>query len=198
MFNGNSGPFEATGTSTFPTHQFFFLKPKTLEVVCTFPITKGTSVYYCNPFEETDPNDPSSGLLSSDILDLDILTEEEREFYDALVFNREFAGLYKNFTGGSEWLGLYPTKPPKHHMWRADYMGQTHQIQTKETQFVQLPPADDLRPMSYTKMKRNKTDPLPLSEYREPGLMNITIKAISCAPRIFQIDNVLSEVEVDQ
>ena len=46
-------------------------------------------------------------------------------------------------------------------------------------------------------MKRNASSPLPFAEYREPGISNITITAVSVAPRIFQIDNFLSEIEVD-
>ena len=198
-FISNCGPFESTGTSTFPGHIFHFIKPKTNEVVCSFTMKTGVSVYYCNPFEFPDDEDPSTGtLFLSELLQLESLTPQERELYDATVFNREFAGLYKNFTGGSEWLGNFPTKPPQHHMWRADYFGQTHQILSKETQFLELPPSEELQQLSISEMKRNKTDPLPYSEYREPGLMNITIKAISCAPRIFQIDNFLSEAEVNQ
>ena len=193
-----TGPFESTGTSTFPDHVFYFLKPKTNEVACSFPMAQGTSVYYCNPFVDNDPNDPSSGVYNGERLSLETLSEEMRKLYDAANYNREFAALYRNFTGGSEWLANYPSKPPQHHMWRADYFGQEHQIESQETQFVKLPPQGELHVLSRRNMRRHESAPILLSEYREPGTMNITIKAVSCAPRIFQIDNFLSEVEVDQ
>jgi prolyl 4-hydroxylase len=173
------------------------MKPKSNEVVCSMHVAAGTSVYYCNPFEETDTNEPSNGIFSGEICSLDTLSDEDRRLYDAAVFNREFAGLYKDFTGGSEWLGHYPTQPPKHWMWRADYFGQEFSVQSEETQFKEIPPAENLKHLSIVDMKGSQTDPLPFSEYREPGVMNITIKAVSCAPRVFQIENFLSDAEVD-
>lgn len=198
-FISRAGPFESTGTCTFPDHVFYFLRPKTQEVVCSFRMKKGTSVYYCNPFVPNDPKDPSAGIYSGPLLQKqEHLTPEQLKLYDAAQFNREFAPVYKNFTGGSEWLGNYPTQPPKHHMWRADYFGQSHTVQSRETQFVELPPAELLNPLSWQEMKRNASEGPALMEYRQPGVMNITIKAVSVSPRIFQIDGFLSEVEVDQ
>ena len=195
----NCGPFESTGTSTFPGHVFHFVRPSTQEVICTFNMVTGVSVYYCNPFELYNDGDPSSGkLLLTDLLPMDSLLPKELKLFNSAAYNREFAALYKNFTGGSEWLGNYPPQPPQHHMWRADYFGQTHHVLTEETQFFALPPPEELQPLNVHNMKRNRTDPLPYSEYRESGLMNVTIKAISCAPRIFQIDGFLSEAEINQ
>ena len=51
--------------------------------------------------------------------------------------------------------------------------------------------------MTREDLRRNATTPVPFSDYRAPGEMNITITALSCAPRVFEIKNFLSEVEVD-
>ena len=126
------------------------------------------------------------------------MNKKDRELYDAANFNRDFAHLYRNFTGGSEWLANFPPKKPEHHMWRADYLGQQHTIQTVETKFIELPPENELIKLSVQEMKRNASASLPFAKYREPGMSNITITVISVAPRIFQIDNFLSGVEVDQ
>ena len=196
-----AGPFESCGTATFPSHVFHFIHHRTKEVVCTMNVVKKVSVYYCNPFVKNDTSDPSSGIVknSNEPLSLDTLAEHERKLYDAAIFNREFGELYKDFTGGSEWLTNYPSEPPRHWMWRADYFGQEHQIETKQTHFVRLPPLEKMHPLSTKEMSNyNISAPVAFSDYREPGTMNITIKAVSCAPRIFQIDNFLSEVEVDQ
>ena len=48
-FQSHVGAFESSGTSTFPGHVFYFVKPKSEEVVCSFRIAANTSVYYCNP-----------------------------------------------------------------------------------------------------------------------------------------------------
>ena len=201
-FNSIAGPFESTGTSTFPGHIFYFIRPKTKEVVCTIRVQEGTSVYYYDPFIANDRNDPSACVPS----DRSVLVKEEHlnsskqlELYQAAQFNRQFAPLYKNFTGGSEWLGNFPTQPPKHRIWRSDYFGEEHFITSRETQFVQLPPTHLLQYVSPEEMRRrNASDPSPLMEYRQAGIMNITIKTVSVSPRIFQIDGFLSDVEVDQ
>lgn len=195
---GNSGPFESTGTSTYPGHLFYFVRPDTKKVICSMRVTNGTSIYYCDPFVKTDVSDPSAGVLRGPVLSLDDLNEKERSFYDAATFNREFAPLYREFTG-SEWFGNFPGEKPRHKMWRADYFGQEHVVASAETHFTSLPPEEEsYSTLSVDEMKRNASTPLPFQEYREPGMMNISIKAVSVAPRIFQIDNFLSEVEVDQ
>lgn len=197
-FISHAGSFASTGTATFPGHVFYFIRPSTLEVVCSFRMEQGTSVYYCDPFVQNDPSDPSAGVHSGPILSFLNLNDQQSKLYDAAQFNREFASLYKNFTGGSEWLGNYPTKAPRHHMWRADYFGQEHQIQTRETHFTELPPQELMHQVTHSEMRRNTTQGPALTEYRVPGVMNITIKTVSVAPRIFQIDGFLSDVEVDQ
>lgn len=118
--------------------------------------------------------------------------------FSSALYNREFGSLYEDFTG-SPWYGQFPQETPRHHMHRADYFGQEHTITSVETQFTSLPPEDVLyRKLSVHEMMRNKTSSIPFQEYRKEGKMDITIKAVSVAPRIFQIDDFLSDVEVDQ
>ena len=198
QFMAATGPFESSGTSSFAEHIFHFVRPSTQEIVCTFKVKPKVSVYYCDPFVPYDPSDPSAGMFDGSVRNLRNLTSPELDLYDAALYNRNFAPLYKNFTGGSEWLGNFPTEPPTHHMWRADYLTQTHHVTTRETHFLSLPPEELLPRLSQSDMRRNQSDDLPLMEYREPGMMNITITTVSVAPRIFQIDHFLSDVEVDQ
>jgi len=88
-----------------------------------------------------------------------------------------------------------------HKMWRADYFGQEHWIETKETHFVDLPPASDLEPVREEGIQRrlDESEPRVLNEYRQPNqeTLNLTLKVLSCAPRAFEINNFLSDVEVD-
>jgi prolyl 4-hydroxylase len=194
-----TGPFESCGTSSFPGHVFYFLRPKTHEVVCSFRVTKGYATYYCDPFVPNDSSDPTAGVRTEPQRSLDELTENERKLYDAASFNRVFAPMYKNFTGGSDWLGQFPTQKPKHFMWRADYFGQTHHVQSDESHFVEIPNDPDLlRPLSIPEMKNSPGSPsLRLSEFRETGPLNLTLTVVSVAPRIIAIDGFLSEVEAD-
>lgn len=167
-------------------------------MVCSFSVRKGHSVYYCDPFSPNNPADPSAGVLSEAVRSVETLNQDEKALYESAVFNREFAPIYKNFTGGSEWLGKFPTEKPRHHIWRADYFGQQHTVQSKETQFLELPPESLLGLLSLEDMKRvNASTTVPLSDYRSCKDMNITLTVVSVAPRILQIDNFLSDVEVD-
>lgn len=192
-------PFGSCGTATFPEHVFYFVRPKTHEVVCSFRMAKGTSVYYCDPFRPNDAQDPSAGVLGQAVQNVDdVLDEAQRRLYDAAVTNRQFGALYKNFTGGSEWLANHPSQPPQHYMWRADYFGQQHTVETVEAQFTNLPPEQDLHKLSITEMKRDDDISIALPEYRAPGPVNFTLTVVSVAPRILQIDNFLSDIEVDQ
>ena len=84
-------------------------------------------------------------------------------------------------------------------MWRADYIGQQHWVETRETHFVKEPPKKQLQPITARGRQRRlkDSDPRILQEYRSPGVMNMTLTVLSVAPRVLQIDNFLSPVEVD-
>jgi len=205
QFNARIKPWSAGGTASFPGHNFVMTKPGNEdEILCRVHVEKGTSVYFCDPFR---PNDyelavPAQGtcedIVKTGPLSLDTLSPFDRSQYDAHVFNLEFGEAYKNFTGGAEWLTMFPRTRPTHKIWRADYYGQEHTVSTRETHFTSIP--DVLA----TGGKKHKLTPSQmgqtydhLSKYREPGTMNMTIKALSCAPRAFEIRNFLSDAEVD-
>jgi len=85
-------------------------------------------------------------------------------------------------------------------MWNADYFGQQHWVATPETHYIELPPKKDLNTMSNAALKRrlNDADPRPLAKYRSPEpILNLTLTVLSCAPRVFEIKNFLSPIEVD-
>ena len=193
----HDGPFEAAGTATYPGHVFYLApRGKPDERVCVCNVVKGTSIYFFDPFTE-DAGEPGRCKTYSQHRSLDELSADDRLSYDQHKFNLEFGEKYRDFTG-SEWLTMYPRSPPNHKIWRADYFGQEHHVQTKETQFVSLPPEEALPKMGMQDLRRNATDPLPLKEYRSPEpVMNMTLKTVSCAPRAFEITDFLSEVEVD-
>jgi hypothetical protein len=179
-----TGPFESCGTSSLDTHRFFFVRPTAKEVVCSFDVVKEHSVYYCDPFVLYNSSDRSAGVLNVPIKSLQVLTDSEKQLYEAAQFNRDFATVYKNFTGGSNWLGQFPTKKPNHFMWPAIFFGQEHHVTTKETHFVHLPPADHLHTMSIADMKRKNSTKLPLREYRDNvEALNLTLIVVSVAPR---------------
>jgi hypothetical protein len=131
---------------------------------------------------------------------LEQLTDDERRQYDQLTKTMFFHVQYQKFTGRS-YLVNYLRDPPKHFMWRADYFGQEHWVTTKETQFETVPPADELDPILTRNDKRafKENDPRIMQEHRVPDqdFMNMTLKVLSVAPRVFEIENFLSQAEVN-
>lgn len=199
-------PFSAGGTGTFPTHRFF-LTPlgdpnnRLKEwVVVDYP----QNLYVYDPyFVEGDPEQTERNLKNN-------LKRKERRSYDKWKKTLSFNEQYQAFTGRS-YLANYredsPRKPPMHYMWRPDYFGQEHWVTTRETHFESLPPMDALGGIGEVGRERvlKDSDPRVFQEYRardettgEPlEYMNMTLKALSVAPRVFEIKNFLSQKEVD-
>jgi len=182
--------------ASFPGHKFFFAPHdydhKTNDNrLISFVINAKDMVFYYDPIdvpgnpEETDKN-------------LQKLSYEQYEKYDIVKRNRLFDAQYKEFTG-RHYLSMYPRPKPSHHLWPADYFGQEHWIMTKETHFKAIPPKEKLETIEMISNRVLKdNDPRLLSKYRIDGTeMNMTLKVMSCAPRAFEIQNFLSDAEVD-
>jgi len=186
-------PFHGGGSATFPTHRFFFSTedaPKTPVkhfVVGEYP----ESLYVYDPYLVEDDEKATEENLS-------VLTEEERNKYDMWRKTLAFNKVYMNVTGRA-YLVNYPRPRPAHFMWPADYFNQTHWVATRETHFTELPPAEKVQPITVQGKKRalSEDEPRLLSEYRDKGELNMTLKVLSCAPRVYEIPNFLSQVEVD-
>lgn len=189
-------PFEAAGTASFPTHSFIMTDPNDgTKVLKRFTVGEyPDNIYYYDPYEvEGNPSAAEKNLKKN-------LSKKERALYnkwrDTLAFNE----VYKNFTGRS-YLANYLRDPPRHFMWRADHFGQQHWVETKETHFVEMPPDDNLKQLESFGSQRilKQDEPRLLQEYRDPkqSTMNLTLTAVSVAPRVFEIPNFLSEVEID-
>jgi prolyl 4-hydroxylase len=212
VYHSVIGPWGSGGTACFPTHRFIFTRPDQPDsVLCRFTIRAGTSVYYCDPYSggdgdderQRDDEDPARGEVTEPWgrgKSLADMSADDRASRRAHLVNLEFGAAYKNFTGGAEWLAMYPPSKPRHRIWRADYLGQEHTVATEWTQFWALPVAAEdgkrQRSLSVAEM-RDDDRRLSLAEYRTPGTMNLTLKAVSCAPRAFQIEHFLSDAEVD-
>jgi len=212
VYNSDVMPWGSGGTACFATHKFIFtVRNQPDQVLCRFTVRKGTAVYYYDPYsspsEEPSSSHPARGVIlqtGNHIRPhvLDELSAQDRSYYDAHIYNLEFGKVYKNFTGGSEWLTMYPPDRPHHKIWRADRFGQTHHVTSPEAQFHHIPPAPEMKTLSIAEMRQsfNETDDglaLPYAGYRNPGPLNLTIKALSCAPRAFEVRNFLSDAEVD-
>lgn len=191
---GSIGPFSTTGTAAHPTHRFVFASPDaTKEIYKRFIIDEvPNNIYYYDPYEvDGDPVATEANLQRE-------LSESERDLYekwrDTLLFNEQ----YQNFTGRS-YLANYLRHQPKHFMWRADYFGQQHWVETRETHFIKMPPGDMLGNAENGEKVLEEGGPRDFGEYRDldQSTMNLTLTALSVAPRVFEIPNFLSKVEVD-
>jgi len=196
-------PFSTGGTGTFPDHRFFFTPQDEPEirliafVVGDYP----SNLYVYDPYLVKD--DP---ILTEKNLQKH-LNAKERSQYEKWTKTLLFHEQYKNFTGRSYLANFSdgPRKPPSHFMWRADYFGQEHWVTTKETHFDRLPSSENLQPITRgSKRTLKDSDARYLAEYRvrdennDPiEFMNMTLKVISSAPRVFEIKNFMSQNEVD-
>jgi hypothetical protein len=187
-------PFSSGGTATFPGHRFF-LTPEDDPDHRLIEFLSGEypeNIHVYDPYlVEGDEKQTEANLQS--------LTSKEREFYEkwrkTLAFNEQ----YRNFTGRS-YLSNYLRKPPQYFMWRADYFGQEHWVTTRETHFETVPKIDDVEIVTTRPEKRILKDSAPrlLEEHRvkDQTVMNMTLKVLSCAPRVLEISNFLSKAEV--
>jgi prolyl 4-hydroxylase len=182
-------PLTSSGTATFPSHRFIFAPEddpddvhKTF-VVGNYP----ENLFVYDPFwVEGDPAATEANLAGQ-------LTPAQRVEYDSWRRTIAFDKQYKAATGRS-YLANYLRSPPSHFMWRADSFGDAHWVETRETHFVSTPPDEELEPI--LQKNRKLSDPV-LLQHREPGVFNMTMKVISCAPRAFEITNFLSQTEVN-
>jgi len=104
------------------------------------------------------------------------------EYHNKLLAEEAFVTNYRKTTG-RPWLAYYPRDPPILHMWRADHVGQTHQIVSNEFYWKCIP--------------ENFDDLSAVKQCREDQPIPITLEVLATEPKIFQINHVLSEVEVD-
>eukprot|EP00560_Eucampia_antarctica_P004543 CAMPEP_0197834052 /NCGR_PEP_ID=MMETSP1437-20131217/21024_1 /TAXON_ID=49252 ORGANISM="Eucampia antarctica, Strain CCMP1452" /NCGR_SAMPLE_ID=MMETSP1437 /ASSEMBLY_ACC=CAM_ASM_001096 /LENGTH=456 /DNA_ID=CAMNT_0043438465 /DNA_START=376 /DNA_END=1746 /DNA_ORIENTATION=+ len=183
IFMGQLSPFNAKGTASFPNHNFIFTREgDEHDILASFKMTPGESLYFYDPIEGKEEN-------------LAKLTNDEWQRYEKQKRSQAFAKTYKEFTGRN-YLSLYPRPPPSHKLWMADHFGQTHWVTSKETHFTRHPPQDELKRV--TRRKLQDDEPRLLSEYRSgEQIINMTLEVISCAPRVLETQNFLSDVEVD-
>jgi len=190
-------PFSSYGTATFPTHRFFFTPvggdTKTDRLVEFVMGTYPENIYVYNPYRVEGDDEATIENVNND------LNDNERKLYDQWQKTLLFNDQYFNFTGRT-YLAGYLREPSKHFFWPADYFGQEHWVTTKETHFEKLPPAAEIGPVTVESENRilKDDDPRSLQEYRVQDItvMNMTLRVLSCAPRVLEIKNFLSPAEV--
>jgi hypothetical protein len=178
-------PFGSAGTATYPNHKFIVTSKTNVKKVLTrWTMKAGESLYYHDPL-----GSPENAMKA--------LSAAQLPLYHMQYLNKLFAAQYRKFTG-TDYLALYQQKmPPRFHMWRPEAIGDTFTVESEEIHFLELPPAADLnrgasvygpRPDQIQQMRKYR-DKYPTT--------NFTLTTLSVAPRVFEIQNFLSDLEVD-
>jgi len=181
---GIAEPFQAIGTATFPGHLFYFTpkKSRTENVRYRFQVKSQTSLYVYDPYLESP--DDTINLSSSQL-------EMYKKQRDTIAFSNQ----YKEYTG-REWLSNFKRPRPLHFMWPANYFGEEYNISTTETYVVSQPPAKELKKLPKTGPSESQRE--LFRKYQSPETtLNLTMKVLSCEPRVFEIKNFLSDVEIE-
>eukprot|EP00586_Coscinodiscus_wailesii_P002810 CAMPEP_0172480864 /NCGR_PEP_ID=MMETSP1066-20121228/6362_1 /TAXON_ID=671091 /ORGANISM="Coscinodiscus wailesii, Strain CCMP2513" /LENGTH=399 /DNA_ID=CAMNT_0013242621 /DNA_START=18 /DNA_END=1217 /DNA_ORIENTATION=- len=188
---GQAAPFQAVGTATFPQHLFYFHPPDDdSNELIRFVMDPSTTHYVYDPYD---------GNVVESPWDVDTLNPDERPLYERQKRTLLFAQKYREFTG-RDYQSLYPRNVPLHKIWPAQYFGQQHWVETKETHFVALPSPEELAKITQRGIARRLSPKQPplLSSYRTPDTptLNLTLTTLSVSPRVFSIPNFLSPLEV--
>jgi prolyl 4-hydroxylase len=183
-------PWTATGTASFPNHQFVMTPmeegPDSPNVLVRLQVQEYPhNNYYYDPYHIRDHPEPPSFLNTRQ-------QESYRQWRKTVLFDDQ----YKAKTGRS-YLANYLRQPPRHSIWPAEYFGQEHWVVTQERHFQSIPPDEKLTKITHHGKSRRLTEP-SLPEYRvdDSTALNLTLRVISVAPRVLEIENFLSEAEV--
>ena len=191
---GTIQPFEAIGTATFPGTSFYVAPTYDKEYsLQRWLVTADNTVLVYNPYN-------SDSGLSSITLNEKIkkeLTDEQFMKYKMQLLNIAYGREYLAVTRRS-WLGNFPKPIVMHHMWDAEYFGQEFVVSTRHSHFMRMPKENELQRLSVDGYKHYIEDKnqISLAQYRAHDALQMKIRAISIAPRVFEVDNFLSSVEV--
>lgn len=197
---GRVKPFGVSGTASFPGHRFFLAPLDYVEgsnegILRRFYVDSDHEMhinYFYDPYYvEGDDRATDENLMA--------LSYANLEKYNIVRRTQKFDKYYREFTGRS-YLSMFPRDKPRHFMWPADFYGQEHWFTTRETHFESIPSQEDIQPIRDSRSKRvlKDDDERLLSQYRTgDSFLNLTFTVVSCAPRVYEIENFLSNAEVD-
>lgn len=191
IFLREIAPMSAQFFTCYLRQIFYFASPtESKRVLKSWAISKSrkNNVMIYDPYL-VNPEQVSSELRPKELVNYS-------RFQQMLEFQRQ----YQEFTDRTWWPNAI-REPISQPMWNANFFGQTHSVVTKETQFVTLPSLYEYGPIFEQGRERilGEDRPRLLEEYRTPyqSAMNLTLKVLSCDPRVFEIKNFLSPVETE-
>lgn len=147
---GEIAPFEALSTATRPGESFSVAPVHDHSLaLARWVVTADEAVQYYEPKKAS------------------ALTEGEVMLHKLQMLNQEFAKHYLIHSGRT-WLAHFPRAFPIHHMWTAEYFGQSH-----------------------------NAEPIAFDDERNETKTTYTLEVVSVTPRVFRIRNFLSSAECD-
>ena len=191
---GTIQPFEAIGTATFPGNSFYVAPTYDKEYsLQRWLVTADNTVLVYNPYNS---DSGSSSETSYEKIKKELTNEQFMKYKMQLLniaYGREYLAVARR-----PWLGTFPKPNVLHHMWDAEYFGQEFVVSTRQSHFLHMPKENELQRLRVNGYKNYIEDKnqIPLAQYRAQDALQMKIKAISVAPRVFEVDNFLSSVEV--
>ncbi len=150
--------------------------------------------------------------ISNDDGALARLTPEERKLYEMQKLNLDYGREYMA-VAKTNWLSVFPRPRTMHFMYDAAYFGQKYVVRSDQSHFDKDALSSSSLSSSYSKDVWKMLDyadydrmvndgkegklRLNLPQYRNKGPVELTLKVISVAPRVFEIEHFLSDAEVD-
>eukprot|EP00934_Nitzschia_sp_Nitz4_P006262 Nitzschia sp. Nitz4//scaffold46_size129759//10381//12033//NITZ4_003480-RA/size129759-snap-gene-0.1-mRNA-1//1//CDS//3329552532//6252//frame0 len=180
-------PFGAAGTATHPSHHFEATpNDDDSKILANFRIVRTNSLYKYDPL----------GSLAEATKSL---SPSQLELYKLQHRSLAYSKVYERKTG-RQWIALYGRKhKPRFPMWAADYFNQSHTVVTKETHFLEQPPSKltEQRVSMSSPTERDRKLREDLQPYRDPSdTLTLNLTVLSVSPRVFEIQNFLSNEEV--
>jgi len=186
MYSGQVPAMGRTATTTYDGHAFKFVDARSKELVTRLVMRSDTHMYIIDPLED------------------DYRTLNSPEYIKA----KQEAAFLRNYydTHGIPWLSVHDRPAPILNMWPADRIGQSHQVVTQHGFWRESVDGAEGKDFSVKNPKKGSSwaswgegnEGKKLVKSEEPLAINLTVVSKNPeGPRVFIIENLLSEAECD-
>lgn len=179
VYQGRLNLGQESTTNTYEGHVFYFTRVGDKSAVLERAVISKDKVLYLVR-DEDDPPPPR----------LQEATDRELEFMEE----------YKERTG-IHWRHFYgpngPRPPPELYMWPAKDVGQVHRVTTEAGYWQRDCSKEPASEGGFFGMFSTSSSSAG-GPCKPPGKLNLTLEVISTAPRVFVIENFLSDYEADK
>lgn len=214
---GKIPSMESIGTASFPGHSFFVTPSYDKDhQLRRWTVTEDEVVIYYDPLEDLSTEAQNAEILK--LVHTGKWTMKQKFARDAWIVDRSFSRDYLVKTG-RYYLSVFP-QPLMYQssdssltssvdwtsMWSANYLGQVHTVETSQLYFTDIPATLpkltredyqlDLEQQRRLEMKKYQSSQIKGKTDTESSTMQLSLKVVSCAPRVLEVRKFLSPVEV--